>query len=603
MINLTTNGEDNLTVTIDLTRDSLFDQLGLTRLKESYMLDTESSPQERYKYVAELFGSNPTHAQRIYDYLSLHWLGASSPILSMGRTKHSLPISCFKVFIDDTAHGLVDSLSETNWLSMAGGGVGLHVQTRSADDKSTGVMPHMKVYDAAVEAYRQGTTRRGSYAPFLDIDHPDVLQFLQMRKPTGDPNIRCHNLHHGLNITDKFMQLIEKCMVDKDANDAWALIDPHTKEEKGSVSAKWLWEQILRTRMETGEPYLHFIDTANRALPDHLKEHGLKIHGSNICVEIELPTSADRTAVCCLSSVNLDYYDQWKDNQMFYDDVLEFLDNVLQYFIDKAPNEYKRARYSAMRERSVGVGVLGFHSYLQSKGIPFESALAKSYNLSIFKRIKNSLDKANERLSTLRGPCIDAQLAGKNIRLSHTMAVAPTATNSIILGNTSPSIEPYRANAYRQDTLSGSFLNKNRHLDKILKARIESEKEYNAVWSSIISNHGSVQHVKQLTDDEKSIFKTFEEIDQRWVVEFAGDRAPLIDQGQSVNTMFAPDTNVKYLHAVHFSAWKKGVKALYYCRSRTVRAADKIGEKIERKIIESINMQSVINGEECLACQ
>lgn len=593
-----------MTVQIDLTRDSLFDPLGLTRLRESYMLPSEESPQERYKYIAELFGSNPDHAQRMYDYLSLHWVGASSPILAMGRTKHSLPISCFKVFIDDTAEGLVDSLSETNWLSMAGGGVGLHVQTRAADAKSTGAMPHLKVYDAAVEAFRQGETRRGSYAPFLDIDHPDMIQFVEMRKPTGDPNIRCQRLHHGVNVTDKFMNLIEQCMIDPSKDDSWELIDPHSKEVRAVVSAKWLWELLLTTRIERGEPYLHFIDTANRALPPHLKEHGLKIHGSNICVEIELPTSADRTAVCCLSSLNLDYYDEWKDNQMFYDDVLEFLDNVLQYFIDNAPTPFKRAKYSAMRERSVGVGVLGFHSYLQARGVPFESALAKSYNLSIFKRIKGSLDRANVRLTTLRGPCIDAQLAGKNIRLSHVMAVAPTATNSIILGNTSPSIEPYRANAYRQDTLSGSYLNKNRHLDKIIKERVKDEKEYQSIWSSIISNDGSVQHLtKLLTDDERLVFKTFPEIDQRWVIELAGDRAPLIDQGQSVNVFLEPDAHIKYIHAVHFGAWKKGVKALYYNRSRTVRQADKIGDQIERRIIEDIDMQSVINGEECLACQ
>lgn len=590
-------------ITIDYTRDNNFDELGLRRLHESYMLETEKSPQDRYAYVAQLFGTNPEHAQRLYDYASNHWLSFSTPILSMGRSKRSLPISCFLNYIEDTAEGLVDNLSETNWLSMYGGGVAVHIGTRSADDKSVGVMPHLKVYDAASLAFRQGRTRRGSYAMYLDISHPDILQFMEIRKATGDVNIRCLNLHHGINISDAFMKIIERCMVDPDTDDSWNLIDPNTQEVVNTVSARELWERILNIRMFTGEPYLHFIDTANKALPEHLKVQGLTINGSNLCCEIELPTAADRTAVCCLSSLNLDYYDDWKDNQQFFDDVLEMLDNVIQYFIDHAPDTIKRAKYSAQRERSVGVGVLGFHSYLQSKGVPFESALAKSYNLSIFKRIKTALDKANASLATSRGPCIDAQLAGKHLRCSHVTAVAPTASSSIIMGNTSPSIEPFRANAYRQDTLSGSFLNKNKHLDKILLDRsMGNEGLYHRWWSAIMSNDGSVQHLDCLSDDEKLIFKTAMEIDQRWVIELAADRAPLIDQGQSVNLFFRPDSHVKYLHACHFLAWKRGVKGLYYCRSDGMRKADKVGERIERKIIEEIDMTSVVNGDDCLAC-
>lgn len=589
-----------MTVTIDLSRDRLFDELGLTRLRDSYMMENEISPQQRFAFVTRTFGSNDQHAQRLYDYASQHWLSFSTPILSFGRTKKGLPISCFLNYVEDTSEGLVDNLSETNWLSMLGGGVGIHMKTRSADEKSVGPMPHLKVYDAGSLAYRQGSTRRGSYAPYLDLDHPDILRFLEIRKPTGDPNIRCLNLHHGVNVPDRFMDLVERSMVEPDFNPMWDLVDPHTKKVIESVPVKDLWQRLLTTRAETGEPYLHFIDTANRALPEWLKSKALRINGSNLCAEIELPTSPDRTAVCCLSSLNLDYYDEYKDNQQFFDDVLEMLDNVLQYFIENAPSEIQRARFSAERERSVGVGVMGFHSFLQSKGIAFESALAKSINLSIFTTINKCLRVANLRLGRLRGEAPDAR--GTGLRLSHVMAVAPTASSSIILGNTSPSIEPFRANAYRQDTLSGSYLNKNRHLDRILKERL-SEKEYDKVWSSIVTNDGSVQHLECLSEHEKFVFKTAMEIDQRWIIEFAGDRAPLIDQGQSVNVFFRPDAHVKYLHAVHFMAWKKGVKALYYLRSDKMRKADKVGQQVERLIIEELDMKALAEGDECLACQ
>ena len=367
-------------IKVDYTRDNLFDDLGIKRLKESYMKETEESPQERFAFVSNAFGSNPEHAQRLYDYSSKHWLSYSTPILSFGRSKRGLPISCFLPYLDDSAEGLVNTLSEVNWLSMLGGGVGLGIGIRSADDKSVGVMPHLRTYDASSLAYRQGRTRRGSYAAYLDISHPDILIFLEMRKPTGDPNMRTLNLHHGVNITDDFMQIIEKCMQDKDADDSFELRDPHSNEVREVVSAKELWQRILDIRMQTGEPYIHFIDTSNRHMPEFQKKLGLSIKQSNLCSEIILPTDKQRTAVCCLSSVNLEYYDDWKDNELFLQDVAEMLDNVLQYFIDHAPDGVSRAKYSASRERSIGVGALGFHAYLQRNSIPFESALAKSAN-------------------------------------------------------------------------------------------------------------------------------------------------------------------------------------------------------------------------------
>lgn len=981
-----------LGIDIDYSRDSLFDELGIKRLRESYMKDEETSPQQRYAYVAKAFGSNPEHAQRLYDYASKHWLSFSTPILSFGRSQKGLPISCFLNLMMDSSAGLVDTLSETNWLSMLGGGVGIHVRIRSADEKSVGVMPHMKIYDASCLAYRQGRTRRGSYAMYLDISHPDIIQFLEIRKPTGDQNIRCLNLHHGINIPDSFMEIIERCMLDPNADDTWELKDPHQPDVVvAKVSAKELWQRIIEIRMQTGEPYLHFIDTANRALPQWLKEKGLEIQGSNLCLtgdtrvvtdrgyltlselyeqggrfevasdlrtlkdsqitpkcwgtkvaesatvgvgtyssspviltstsaevyelttkggysvkgtldhgvlttkgwktigdiepgdtlliqsgegmwssnatlpefeyeyksipsrnkmmnkrftpptmwtqelgemlgwlvgdrfvsshhgyatfvlgkndvelrekiitfvrnitdanvriqehmssiqlivedvrfgswikslgvkctksqhkqvphaiwsapreavvgflrglfsaggrvnaakdtltvqldstsktllqevqsllsnfgirssiyairpagttmsqhslrigesntqvfankigfllsyksaklaehttetyierfedkvvsktlvgteavfdimvneshsfianglvvhncaEIELPTSEERTAVCCLSSLNLEYYDQWQDNYQFIRDVAEMLDNVLTYFIEHAPDTISRAKFSAMRERSIGIGVLGFHSYLQSHMIPFESALAKSANLRIFNNIKNKLDRANKELATERGEAPDA--VGYGVRFSHTMAIAPTASSSIIMGNTSPSIEPMRANAYRQDTLSGAYLHKNKFLDKLLKERISDEVKYQETWKAIISNDGSVQDLDILTQDEKDVFKTAMEIDQRWIIDLAADRAPLIDQGQSVNVFFRPDSDIRYLHAVHFSAWKKGIKALYYCRSDKLRKADKVSQRIERKIIEELDMTKVAEGDECLACQ
>ena len=589
-------------ITIDYDRDELFDPLGVQRLKESYMMETEKSPQERFAYVSSTFGSNPEHAQRLYEYSSKHWLSYSTPILSFGRSKKGMPISCFLNYINDTAEGLVENLSETNWLSMLGGGVGIGFGIRSSDDKSTGVMPHLKTYDASCLAYRQGRTRRGSYATYLDISHPDVLMYLEMRKPTGDPNMRCLNLHHGINITDNFMQIIERCMTDPQADDGWNLVDPNSGLIRDTVSAKDLWQKILELRMETGEPYIHYIDHSNNAMKDFQKEKGLRIHQSNLCSEIILPTNEQRTAVCCLSSVNLEYYDAWSRQPLFLKDVAEMLDNVLTFFIENAPDAVARAKFSALQERSIGVGALGFHAYLQKNGIAWESNEAKGANLRMFRHIRGKLDDANKELGKDRGEAPDAK--GRGLRFSHVMAIAPNASSSIIMGNTSPSIEPFRANAYRQDTLSGAYLNKNKYLDMMIKEYCEKHPRtnYDEVWSSIISNDGSVQHLTKLSEEQKAIFKTSMEIDQRWLIEHAADRQMYVDQAQSLNLFFRPDVNIQYLHAVHFLAWKSGVKTLYYCRSEKLGKADKVSKRIERDIIQELDMTAIADGE-CLACE
>ena len=592
-----------LGINIDLDRDKLFDELGIKRLQESYMKEDETSPQHRFAFVSKAFGTNDEHAQRLYEYSSKHWLSYSTPILSFGRSKRGMPISCFLNYIEDTAEGLVDNLSETNWLSMLGGGVGIGFGIRSADDKSTGVMPHLKIYDASSLAYRQGRTRRGSYAAYLNISHPDIIGFLEMRKPTGDPNQRCLNLHHGINITDDFMHIIEQSMLDPEFDDSWNLIDPASNEVRETVSAKMLWQMILELRMHTGEPYIHYIDTSNRELPSFLKEKGLKVHQSNLCSEIILPTNEERTAVCCLSSLNLETYDEWKDEPLFLKDVAEMLDNVLNYFIANAPDAISRAKYSAQRERSIGIGALGFHAYLQRNSIAWEGVMAKVANNKIFKSIREGLDAANIQLGTERGEAPDAVGTGR--RFSHLMAIAPNASSSIIMGNTSPSIEPYRANAYRQDTLSGSFLNKNRWLDElIIKLSHDKPAEwYDDVWSSIIANDGSVQHLEWMSEHDKDVFKTSMEIDQRWVIDLAADRQAYIDQAQSLNLFFRPDAHIKYIHAIHFMAWKKGLKTLYYCRSEKIGKADKVSKKIERNVIKELDMTQIAQGNDCIACE
>ena len=590
-------------IKVDYSRDNLFDELGIKRLKESYMREDETSPQERFAYVSKHFGSSSEHSQRLYEYSSRHWLSYSTPILSFGRSKRGLPISCFLPYLDDSAEGLVDCLAEVNWLSMLGGGVGIGIGIRSADDKSVGVMPHLRTYDASSLAYRQGRTRRGSYAAYLDVSHPDILIFLEMRKPTGDQNMRCQNLHHGINITDDFMRLIEKCMLEPDADDTWELKDPHSGEVRDTIPAREMWQRILEIRMQTGEPYLHFIDTSNRMMPEFQKKLGLSIKQSNLCSEIILPTDKERTAVCCLSSLNLEYFDEWKNDSLFLADIAEMLDNVLQYFIDNAPSPVQRAIYSASRERSIGVGALGFHAYLQKNNLAWESPMATGANIKMFKHIREGLDVANLKLGKERGEAPDCVGTGR--RFAHVMAVAPNASSSILMGNTSPSVEPFRANAYRQDTLSGSHLNKNKYLDKIIKEKCDADKklDYNEIWSSIIANDGSIQHLDFLDEWQKDVYKTSMEIDQRWIVDHAANRQSYIDQAQSINLFFRPDVNVKYLHAVHYQAWKQGLKTLYYCRSEKLAKADKVAKKIERQVIEEIDLKQLASEEVCLACE
>ena len=587
-------------VNIDLERDGLFDDLGLTRLRESYMREDESSPQERFAYVCEQFGSNPDHAQRLYEYTSKHWLSLSTPILSYGRSKRGMPISCFLSYLDDSAEGLVDTLSEVNWLSMLGGGVGIHVGIRGSDDKSVGVMPHLKVYDASSLAYRQGRTRRGSYAAFLDISHPDITAFVEMRKPTGDQNFRTLNLHHGVNITNDFMNLIEQSMRNEDFDDSWDLISPNNGEVVETVSAKALWIKLLEMRTQTGEPYLVFIDNANDDLPEWLKSQGLKINGSNLWTEIFLPTSMDRTAVCCLSSLNIEYYDEWKSERKFIPDIMEMLDNVLDHFIEHAPKTVSRAALSASRERSIGIGTLGLHAYFQKRDMPLEGVMTKVTNREIYRHIEKECKRGDRQLFETRGPCYDAQQAGVERRFSHWTAIAPNASSSIIMGNTSPSIEPYRANVFRQDTMSGAYIQRNKFLEtKLEELGLNTQK----TWASITANDGSVQHL-DIPQDIKDVFKTANEIDQLWLIDLASDRQKHTDQGQSLNLFFRPDVNVKYLHATHFLAWKNGLKSLYYCRSDKLRKADRVGMQIQRNRIEDeIDLTAVADGDVCLACE
>ena len=587
-------------VCIDLERDGLFDDLGITRLRESYMREDETSPQERFAFVCEEFGSNAEHAQRLYDYTSKHWLSLSTPILSYGRSKKGMPISCFLSYLNDSSEGLVNTLSEVNWLSMLGGGVGIHVGIRGSDDKSVGVMPHLKVYDASSLAYRQGRTRRGSYAAFLDISHPDITAFVEMRKPTGDQNFRTLNLHHGVNITNDFMHLIEQAMRDENFDDSWDLISPNNGEVVETVSAKALWVKLLEMRIQTGEPYFVFIDNANDALPVWLKEQDMKIHGSNLCTEIFLPTSLDRTAVCCLSSLNLEYYDDWKSDRKFIPDVMEMLDNVLDKFIKEAPKTVSRAIRSARNERSIGIGTLGLHAYFQRHNMPLGGVMTKVHNREIYKHIEKECKRGDKLLFESRGACPDAKKAGIDRRFSHWTAIAPNASSSIIMGNTSPSIEPYRANVFRQDTMSGAYITRNKYLEaKLDELGLNTEK----TWASITAEDGSVQHL-DIPDDVKEVFKTANEIDQLWLIDLASDRQKHIDQGQSLNLFFRPDVNVKYLHAAHFLAWKNGLKSLYYCRSDKLRKADRVGMQIQRNRIEDeVDLTAVADGDVCLACE
>lgn len=581
-------------------RDDLLTHFGKTTLKDRYLLPEEISPQDAFMRAAKAFSDNEEMANRIYDYSSKLWFMYSTPILSNGGTTRGMPISCFLNYVADSREGLTGHYTENAWLASVGGGIGGywgHVRSdgtlTSGGSQSSGTIPFLHVVDSEILAFSQGKTRRGSYAAYMDISHPEIIEFIEMRKPTGGDSHRKNlNLHHGINITNEFMELIEKCVKEPTYDDSWNLVDPHTKSVVRTVSARDLWLKILEVRVNTGEPYISFIDTINEALPKTQKNLGLKVHHSNLCSEITLPTNDNRTAVCCLSSVNLEKYDEWKNNTLFIPDLIRFLDNVLQHFIYNAPEELFRARFSASQERSLGLGAMGFHAYLQSKGIPFESALAKSMNMKIFRTIKEQAVKESERLAVKRGEAPDME--GTGLRNAHLLAIAPNASSSIICGTTSPSIEPYRANAYVQKTMSGSFLVKNKHLEKVLEKKGLNTEE---VWTSIIASRGSVAHIDGLSENEKLIFKTAIEIDQRWLIEHAADRQQYICQSQSLNIFIPADVHIKDLHNLHMLAWKKKIKTLYYCRSEAIKRAELLSKKIEREIIPEAKEDS------CLACE
>ena len=584
---------------MDYSRDTNLTEAGLRILKDRYLTDKEQSPQEAFYRVAKVFSDDSEMAERIYNYVSKLWFMFSTPILTNGGTKKGMPISCFLNYVPDSREGLTNHYTENAFLASVGGGIGGywgHIRSdgtgTSGGSQSSGSIPFMHVVDSEMLAFSQGKTRRGSYATYQDISHPEIEEFLELRKPSGgDIHRKCLNLHHGINISDKFMSIINQCTINPSANDDWELIDPHTDKVIRTVSAKKLWQKILETRVATGEPYLSFIDTIQKSLPLSQKKLGLKVHHSNLCSEITLPTSEERTAVCCLSSLNLEKYDEWKDDPKFIPDVVRFLDNVLEYFINNSPDSLSRAKYSAMRERSIGLGAMGFHSYLQSKSIPFASAIAKGINRTIFSKIKEESLQTSKILAEERGEAPDME--GTGLRFAHMLAVAPNASSSIICGGTSPSIEPLRANAYTQKTMSGTHFMRNKFLEKLLK-----EKEINTdeTWKSIIANRGSVRHLEQLNDWEKDVFATAIEIDQRWIIDLAADRQKYICQSQSLNIFVPSDVNIKDLHLLHLTAWQKGIKTLYYCRSEAIKRAEIISTKIERIVRPD-------GDSDCLACE
>ena len=586
---------------LNYKRDKYLSEFSIKTLEDRYLVGEEKSPQEAFARAAIAFADDDSHAQRLYDYSSKLWFMFSTPVLSNGGTKRGLPISCFLNYVDDSREGITDHYTENAFLSSVGGGVGgCWSGVRSVGSKtsngseSTGVIPFMKVVDAEMLAFSQGVTRRGSYAAYLDISHPEVEEFLDVRKPTGgDINRKSTNLHHGVVLSDKFLQLIENATRREGFDDSWDLIDPHSGRVIKTVSAKTLWVKLIQNRVETGEPYIMFGDTVDEAVPEFQKKLGLKVHQSNLCSEITLPTDKDRTAVCCLSSVNLEEYDEWKDNDQFIPDLIRMLDNVLEYFINYAPDQLSRAKYSASQERSLGLGAMGFHAYLQRHNIPFESPMAKGRNMQMFSRIKSEAERATRQLAEERGPCPDGKDHG--VRNAHLLAIAPNASSSIICGNTSPSIEPYRANAFTQKTKTGSSLLKNEYLENILQDLGEATDE---VWKSIVTNNGSVQHLDFLDDWTKDVFKTAVEIDQRWVIEFAADRQEHICQSQSLNVFFPADVSKQELHAIHMMAWKRGVKTLYYLRSEAIKRAETVSDEVLRqRIFESIDDDG------CLACE
>ena len=588
-------------IKVDYNRDAYLSEFSKKTLQDRYLIDGEISPQDAFARAASAFANDEDHAQRLYDYASKLWFMFSTPILSNGGTTRGLPISCFLNYVDDSREGITNHYTENAFLSSVGGGVGgawngvRSVGSKTSNgSESTGVIPFLKVVDAEMLAFSQGVTRRGSYAAYLPIDHPEIEEFLDVRKPTGgDINRKSTNLHHGIVVSNSFMELIENATKLEGYDDSWDLRDPHSGRVIKTVSAKTLWVKLIQNRVETGEPYIMFGDTVQEALPECQQKLGLKIHHSNLCSEITLATDQDRTAVCCLSSVNLEEFDEWQHHPHFIGDLVAMLDNVLTHFIDNAPRELWRAAYSAMQERSIGLGAMGFHAYLQRHHLPFEGVMAKSANMRMFRHIKTEALNATRKLAEERGEAPDA--VGYGVRNVHLLAVAPNASSSIICGNTSPSIEPYRANAFTQKTKSGTSLQKNEYLEHILQEIGEDNDE---VWKSIITNGGSVQHLEFLDDWTKDVFKTAVEIDQRWVIDFAADRQQYICQSQSLNVFFPANVSKQELHAIHMMAWKKKVKTLYYLRSEAYRRAEKVSDQMLRQMV----IDSTDEGA-CLACE
>ena len=581
-----------LGIQIDLDRDNNLSEQANKLLKDYYCIEGETSPQHAFARAAQAYSyMDKKLAQRIYDYASKGWFMYSSPVLSNAplptKKPKALPISCFLTYVPDTLEGLIDHTSELRWLSVKGGGVGGHwTDVRSVSDIAPGPIPFLHTVDADMTAYRQGKTRKGSYAAYLDVSHPDIMEFLTIRIPTGDIGRKCLNLHNAVNVTDQFMNAVREDKI-------WELKDPNDGTVRATMKARKLWEQILETRFRTGEPYVNFIDTANRYLPETMKAKGLRIHGSNLCNEIHLPTNEDRTAVCCLSSLNLELYDEWKGTPIVRD-LIRFLDNVLQFFIDNAPDTLERAKYSASQERSLGLGAMGYHSYLQKHMIPFEQSGV--INKEIFSFIRSEADAETLQLGKERGSAPDMKGTGK--RNAHLLAIAPNANSSMIV-STSPSIEPHKANAYTHRTRAGSHLIKNKYLSELLEKYNMNKSE---VWTGIVTNSGSVQHLQFLTDAEKEVFKTAVELDQIRLVELAGQRQKYLDQGQSLNIFFPAGASKKYVQQVHFRAWETECKGLYYLRTEVSNRAENITTKVElNKLTDYSEVKK--SEEECVSCQ
>ena len=602
--------EKGIIIKIDRSRDNKLTDFGKATLKDRYLGHNESF-QDLFARVASSYADDNLHAQRIYNYISNLWFMPATPVLSNGGTKRGLPISCFLNEASDSLNGILDLWSENVWLAAKGGGIGSYWgNLRSIGEKigkvgkTSGIIPFIKVMDSLTMAISQGSLRRGSAACYLPIDHPEIEEFIEMRRPTGgDPNRKALNLHHGILVSDAFMRAVE-------TDEQWALKSPADGTVQQTISARNLWIRLLTARMETGEPYIIYIDTVNRQIPQHHKLANLTVKTSNLCSEITLPTGIDkdgrdRTAVCCLSSLNLEKYDEWKDDAMMINDVMRFLDNVLTDFIERAPDQFADAKYSAARERSVGLGVMGFHSYLQKHSIPLESVMSKVWNKKIFKHIQEHVDQASKDLADERGPCPDAAEYGFNERFSNKTAIAPTASISIICGGASPGVEPVAANSYTHKTLSGSFNVRNRYLVELLEKHGKNNED---VWSGITTNQGSVSDLDFLTDHEKDVFKTAFELDQKWIIELSGDRTPHISQAQSINLFLAADVHKKELHKIHFDAWKKGLKSLYYCRSKSIQRAENVNDEKSTDILANVYKQKPTAAkdpeyEECLSCQ